>query len=216
MITQQELRSLLDYDPETGIFLWRVSRPPRGKAGGVAGYDNGSGYIKISIGGKRYFAHRLAFIWMTGRAPAEVDHANGCGTDNRWRNLRAADRYQNTMNSSRGAGSVRRRAWKSGDRWQARHGGKTLGTFASKEEAEAVVAQHIAGSAGDFLVSLRPADVRPAAPARPRHKRPKKLYEGKTISQWARETGIPQPTLHWRVTKGGLGIREAIAKSRQG
>jgi len=87
-ITAARLRELLNYDPETGIFTWRVSRRPRARAGGVAG-KHCHGYIRIGIDGRVYRAHHLAFLRMTGRWPRQqVDHENHIRDDNRWCNLR--------------------------------------------------------------------------------------------------------------------------------
>jgi hypothetical protein len=45
-----------------------------------------------------YLVHRLAFLYMTGRMPNEVDHINGDRLDNRWVNLRDVDSYRNKRN----------------------------------------------------------------------------------------------------------------------
>jgi hypothetical protein len=85
--TQEELKRVLKYDCKTGVFTWRVNG---GKAikGNVAG-SPGRGYIHIGVGGKRYRAHRLAWIYVHGRPPAgDIDHKNGCCSDNRLCNLR--------------------------------------------------------------------------------------------------------------------------------
>lgn len=130
MVTQRRLREIFTYEPATGAFRWRINRPPRGFAGQIAGNDNGRGYIKISIGGKRYYAHRMAFLYMTGSVPAEIDHINENKSDNRWVNLREATRSQNNANVS-GRKGIRSRH----GRWYARFGHKHLGTFATKAEA---------------------------------------------------------------------------------
>jgi hypothetical protein len=44
------------------------------------------------------YAHQLAFLYMTGSIPIEIDHANGDRADNRWANLREATRKQNNGN----------------------------------------------------------------------------------------------------------------------
>jgi len=47
MITQQELKELLHYNPETGIFTWKVSTARRVSSGDVAGTKRKDGYIQI-------------------------------------------------------------------------------------------------------------------------------------------------------------------------
>lgn len=101
-LTQERLRYLLDYDPESGLFSWKNPQSKRCKVGQVAGSVDGGGYVQISIDGKRYKAHRLAHLHMTGEFPEnEVDHINRVKTDNRWSNLREATSQQNKMNSYR-------------------------------------------------------------------------------------------------------------------
>jgi hypothetical protein len=58
----------------------------------------GNGYIVIPVDGKQYPAHRLAFLYCTGEMPEEIDHANGCRSDNRFANLRSCTRSQNNAN----------------------------------------------------------------------------------------------------------------------
>jgi hypothetical protein len=91
------VRELLDYEPDTGIFRWRVNRPPRGKAGDVAGWHD-HGYIRISIAGRKCYAHCLAWLWMTGQWADEIDHKNRRPADNRWSNLRPATHAANGRN----------------------------------------------------------------------------------------------------------------------
>jgi AP2 domain. len=99
-ITQDRLRELFDYDPLTGLFTTRVSRGSM-RAGKVSGSINSCGYVTFLIDGRRYKAHRLAFLWMTGAFPdGEVDHINHVRSDNRWLNLRAATVSQNRANQA--------------------------------------------------------------------------------------------------------------------
>ena len=101
-LTQEYLKSILDYDPETGLFTNKIMRSPRALTGEVAGTLNGRGYIQIGINGKRYIAHRLAFLYVEGELPPEdVDHINGNRTDNRWQNLRHANKQTNGRNTKR-------------------------------------------------------------------------------------------------------------------
>lgn len=97
-LTQARLRELLHYDPETGVFtrLLAVRGVP---AGSAAGTNDGLGYLRTRIDGKKYKNHRLAWFYMTGSWPVgEVDHINGERADNRWENLRDGDRFQNQQN----------------------------------------------------------------------------------------------------------------------
>ncbi len=92
------LREILNYDPETGIFTWKVCRGSS-RAGNVAGSKGGDGYTQISINGKSYKAHRVAWLYVTGEWPEyQVDHRNGVKHDNKWNNLREATQAQNGQN----------------------------------------------------------------------------------------------------------------------
>jgi len=100
-ITQDYLRSILEYDPETGLWRWREQKGRRAK-GWFAGAINGNGYNSFGIrfDGRNavYVSHRLAFLYMTGEMPLTVDHRNQIKTDNRWVNLRAATKTQQMRN----------------------------------------------------------------------------------------------------------------------
>ncbi len=102
MITAEELRNVLSYDPETGVFVWLV-RSGRCGAGSVAGSikkRRSSAHVRIHVFGTQYYAHRLAWLYMTGKWPElKIDHVNNDGTDNRFINLRLATSSQNGGNS---------------------------------------------------------------------------------------------------------------------
>ena len=99
MITQTRLKELLDYDPETRVFTWRENRS-NVKAGDVAGAIQPHGYVTIRINCKKYYAHRVAYLWMEGYFPEyEVDHINRVRGDNRWENIRHVSRSCNIKNS---------------------------------------------------------------------------------------------------------------------
>lgn len=98
-LTAEEVRRLLDYDPETGIFRWKVANSRRIKVGDVTGYQQSSGNVVIRINTKAYVASRLAWLYMTGEwPPRHVDHENLDPGDNRWTNLRKANKSQNGAN----------------------------------------------------------------------------------------------------------------------
>ncbi len=102
LVTADRLRHLLAYDAETGLFTRRISVVGRnGRAGAIAGTPH-KGYVQIQIDRRPYKAHRLAWLYMTGEWPAaEVDHRNTVKSDNRWDNLREADRTLNAENQRR-------------------------------------------------------------------------------------------------------------------
>lgn len=101
-VTATQLRELLHYDPETGVFTIRVSRGSRA-AGEVVGTRNGEGgHLHFRINKRKHYLHRLAFLYMTGALPVHVvDHINGDATDNRWANLRDVPQRVNTQNMRR-------------------------------------------------------------------------------------------------------------------
>ncbi|MCK9994454.1 MAG: hypothetical protein Dbin4_02974, partial [Alphaproteobacteria bacterium] len=98
-LTQSRLKELLHYDPDTGVFTRRVQTSSNARVGDVAGCLHPEGYRHIQIDGKRYAAHRLAWLYMTGEWPTnQLDHLNGVRDDNRWGNLREATHGQNQQN----------------------------------------------------------------------------------------------------------------------
>lgn len=101
-LTAERLRELLDYDPETGRFTWRVRRGPVPAGGKAGGRPDGSGYSQIRVDGRLHLAHRLAWLYMTGdQPPVEVDHRDTDPMNNRWSNLRASTRSGNNQNVRR-------------------------------------------------------------------------------------------------------------------
>jgi hypothetical protein len=99
VITQERLRELLHYDPDTGLFTWKVDRRGTAKAGSVAGGPNSDGYIQIRVLGKRYKAHQLAWLYCNGVIPKEIDHEDTDKSNNRIKNLRPSTRSQNRANT---------------------------------------------------------------------------------------------------------------------
>lgn len=129
--SQERLKEVLTYDPDTGVFTWKISSARRIKAGDIAGTLHSEGYIKISINGKRYLAHRLAWLYMTGDDPGDrmLDHKNQVKTDNAFSNLRFATDSQNQQNKQNVGFSFHKATHK----WEANltHNGerKYLGLF---------------------------------------------------------------------------------------
>lgn len=147
MLTQEELKRILHYDPGTGAFTWLITPSTRKYKGDKAGTPH-EGYNRIYYKRHPYYAHRLAFLYMTGKLPiADVDHINGDRGDDSWINLREATRSLNASN--------RKSAYKNSESGllgvSPLHGGSKpwratilvegkklhLGCFDSKEEAHA-------------------------------------------------------------------------------
>lgn len=99
-LTQARLKELLHYNPETGVFTWRIPRNcNNATAGSSAGSADQLGYVKIRVDRRLYKAHRLAFLYMLGEFPPdEVDHIDRDPSNNRWENLRSATRSENAAN----------------------------------------------------------------------------------------------------------------------
>ena len=100
MLTRSRLKDLLDYDPDTGIFLWKVSTAQRIKVGDVAGCVSKKGYIHIKIDNKSYRAHRLAWLDYYGYFPERgLDHKDRTRHHNWIDNLREVGQQCNVRNT---------------------------------------------------------------------------------------------------------------------
>jgi hypothetical protein len=93
----------LHYDPKTGEFRWLNPTSRSINAGDLAGnLDPSSRYWDIAIEGRSYRAHRLAWLYMTGKWwPRVIDHRDRNPSNNRWDNLRRATVSQNNANRRR-------------------------------------------------------------------------------------------------------------------
>jgi hypothetical protein len=109
--TAELIRQLLDYDKDTGIFIWKP-RPEemfqskrqfvvwnKRYADHVAGSKNQDGYTVIVVDYRIYFAHRLAWLHFYGEEPPScLDHIDGDQSNNCISNLRPATPFQNAVN----------------------------------------------------------------------------------------------------------------------
>lgn len=160
-LTAERLREVLHYDPETGIFTWKVSLAPRGPVGAVAGCSRSGRrqYVVIRIDGELFLAQRLAWLYMTDIWPTDkVDHKDNDASNNRWSNLREATNAQNCFNqgkrsvNSSGFKGVtlfkRDRVWTA----QITVSGKNhyLGRFQTPEEAHAAYCEAAERLHGEF------------------------------------------------------------------
>lgn len=147
MLTAERLREVLCYDPEVGVFTW-IADHQRRRAGDVAGSRQSNGYRGIMVDGVRYGAHRLAWLYVTGRWPVvEIDHEDTNRGNNAWLNLREATHAQNHQNKRKAhAGSqsgLLGVGWrKDTNQWyaaiQINGVRRYLGLFTDKHEAHAV------------------------------------------------------------------------------
>lgn len=103
-LSAEYLKSVLNYAPETGVFTWCVKHPStrRYREAGYAVANEKERRRRICVGGFGYLAHRLAWLWMTGKWPDyEIDHRDGDGLNNKWCNIREATPDQNGWNKTK-------------------------------------------------------------------------------------------------------------------
>lgn len=118
MITQKYLKSILKYNSKTGKFRWIGSNC-------IAGYVHSKGYFHIRIKGKLYLCHRLAWLYVKGKWPkGDLDHKDGNGFNNKFKNLRLATDSQNLGNQKKhtnNTSGVKGVCWdKQAGRWMVR------------------------------------------------------------------------------------------------
>ena len=98
-ISHDRLKEKLSYDPETGIFVWKLPTK-KIRVGDVCGTPHNAGYTIIRVDGHQYLAHRLAWFYMTGKFPPKfTDHIDGNRLNNKFSNLRLADAQMNVQNT---------------------------------------------------------------------------------------------------------------------
>jgi len=101
MITQEQLKEVLAYDGDTGVFTWKdrdLNWWNTKYSGKVAGTISTGGYVAIRIKGKTYSAHRLAWLYVYDYFPVEVDHIDGNGLNNIICNIRDVSHIENMKN----------------------------------------------------------------------------------------------------------------------
>ncbi len=101
MITQDELKSVLCYDKDSGVFTWIKSYRNQ-HTGKVAGGFDKDGYVTIKIARKPYRAHNLAWLYMFGRMPDVIlDHIDMVKDNNRINNLREVTHAENAQHKTK-------------------------------------------------------------------------------------------------------------------
>lgn len=99
-MNRKDLRNLLHYDLETGIFKWKKYKKGC-RRNLIAGTLTKKGYIRIKISNSTpVMAHRLAFLYVLGYMPEEVDHADHDRANNKWINLENSSSFKNGRNLS--------------------------------------------------------------------------------------------------------------------
>ena len=161
MISSTRLRELLSYNADSGVFVWRRTPRRHGKAviGQSAGCAGKRGYIYIGVEGKKYQAHRLAWLFVYGEWPKGlIDHINGDSRDNRIANLRVCNHSENMANRSAPASNssgVKGVAWdRARQKWTARIGVNyktiNLGRFDNLSDAARAYEQAASKHFGQF------------------------------------------------------------------
>jgi hypothetical protein len=145
-LTQERLKEVLHYDPWIGVFIRKSLSPYASQnVGDVAGGINTLNYVEISIDNIKYLAHRLAWLYVYGRWPGEIDHIDRDTTNNRLNNLLEVNRSMQCFNKGLQCNNVSghrgvhwdrsRRKWMAYINWQGRR--RNLGRFDVSEEAVA-------------------------------------------------------------------------------
>ena len=163
VIDASYVRRVFDYDPKTGVLLWRhredvLPRVNKRFAGKPAGcFDGQYGYLSVRLCDRLYQAHRIIWLWVTGVWPVEIiDHIDRNPANNAWNNLRPATRAENNRNRAalrklrlKGAHYDKRTG-----RWmgQIMIGKKNhyLGMFPTEAEAHAAYVEAARRMHGDF------------------------------------------------------------------
>lgn len=165
------LHKLLRYEPESGTLYWRERPLDMFTASGrftaeafCRGWNNSfankpalnciepRGYRKGAVFGVIYAAHRIIWKMETGQDPQDIDHINGCRSDNRFTNLRDVTGAENTRNaqirSDNTSGHVGVCRSGSSDRWVASIGSKYIGSYRDIEDA--IAARQAAETASGY------------------------------------------------------------------
>jgi hypothetical protein len=158
VMTREELKKILRY--EDGHLLWIIKPSKRVNLGDVAGCVNKiSGYHQIIINKKKYYTHRLVFLYHKGYFPKFIDHIDCNRLNNRIENLRPCTKSENGQNmlmhkdnksgvkgvyEDKHGNFIARSGMINGDR-------KYLGSYRTLSEAELVVMKHRESQVNKFI-----------------------------------------------------------------
>lgn len=93
------LKSIIHYDRKTGVIRRIFNHGTCVPCDVVLGKESKQGYIKVSVFGKLYGAHRIAWFYVRGRWPVgDIDHIDGNKANNAFSNLREVSHCVNIQN----------------------------------------------------------------------------------------------------------------------
>lgn len=107
------INEAVEYNSATGGLFWKI-RPlahfknPHGMntfnskhAGKSCTAKHASGYFSLRLDGRTYLVHRVIWKIITGDDPVSgIDHKDTCKSNNKWANLRLANKSENGCNVS--------------------------------------------------------------------------------------------------------------------
>ena len=138
----EDLQKYLQYNSNSGIFSWIKKTGAKAVVDKFAGRSDKDGYIVIQFKQKKYFAHRLAWLFAHGEWPKNcIDHVNGIRSDHRIENLRDVSKRENSSNKqSNRSGKLQGCSYsKNAKKWHSRiwinNKNKHLGYFYTEIEA---------------------------------------------------------------------------------
>lgn len=159
-LSLDRLKEILDYNPLTGIFIWKISTSNRIKVGQIAGSLRQNGYYYIGINGKSYKSCRLAWVYVKGYWPKlQIDHCDKIKTNDKIDNLREASSLNQGANQYKRPNNIsgyKGVTWhKNSKKWKAQikrnRINKHLGLFVTKEEAYEAYCFAAKAFDGDFF-----------------------------------------------------------------
>lgn len=92
-ISQSYIKSIFNYDPDSGVITFRHSRKPLSTM-------SSNGYLVARLGNELFMSHRIAWVISNGMIPegVEVDHIDGDKLNNMIENLRLVSHSGNMKN----------------------------------------------------------------------------------------------------------------------
>jgi len=143
-ISHDELLRVLNYEPETGNFYWKVPRlKNKIPAGSLAGTTRKCGRKQIGIDKITYQSSILAWFYMTGKwSDMLIDHIDRDESNNRFSNLREATNQENLYNNRHKVGKSgckgvywdkKLQKWRARIRFENKH--VHLGYYFNKDDA---------------------------------------------------------------------------------